>query len=637
MCGITGFANVDADELLIRRLVATLDHRGPDDNGIRQFSDPISQRQVAIGQTRLSIIDLSVAGHQPMQNEDGTIWIIFNGEIYNFQELRINLETHHHFRSHSDTEVILHLYEEVGTDVVRYLNGIFAFTIYDQRKGMLFLARDHVGIKPLYYIHKDGHFVFASEIKAILASGLFTREVNWQAIWDYFSFLYIPHPQTAFRDIYQLPPGSWLQYDIAANQVTSGTFWDPTQSESAYTASSNNISWSQQLRALLEDSVERQMISDVPLGAFLSGGIDSSIIVGLMAQHAQKPIQTFTVLFTGQGVDFYNEQETATAVAQRWQTDHHELLVDISAPDEMLNLVTAFDQPFGNPTLYLSYLISKATRQHVTVAISGAGGDELFAGYPRYKAVNYGRHAGKIPGLAPLARTILKRVPDDFTNPTIGRLKLFFDGLSPDFAQQYMHWAYYFNEEAKAQLLRSTPFCNVQSSLRQIRTYIDDKKYEPAFHNFMNLVQYMDVKTYLVDNILEYTDRTSMATALEVRVPFLDYRIVELSQAMPYHHKLRKGVDKAILRETFRDLIPPENLRTPKKGFCPPIALWMQGPLDRYFEENMTKAYLDREDIFEWDAIQRLRLEHMQGKRDNSLELFGIIMFDVWYRRYICS
>ncbi|MCB0060731.1 MAG: hypothetical protein KDE19_01395, partial [Caldilineaceae bacterium] len=280
-------------------------------------------------------------------------------------------------------------------------------------------------------------------------------------------------------------------------------------------------------------------------------------------------------------------------------------------------------------------LISKATRQHVTVAISGAGGDELFAGYPRYKAINYGRHAGKIPGLPQVARAILQQVPDDFTNPTVGRLKLFFDGLSPDFAQQYMRWAYYFDEKAKQQLLRPAPFAATQSSLRQIRAYVDEKKHTAIFQDFMNLVQYMDTKTYLVDNILEYTDRTSMATALEVRVPFLDYRIVELSQVMPYRHKLRKGVDKAILRETFQDLIPAENLRAPKKGFCPPIALWMQGPLDRYFEEQMTKESLHQEGIFHWEAIQRLRAEHRQGKRDNSMELFGIIMFDVWYRHYI--
>lgn len=635
MCGITGFANLDADEAFSRRLVATLNHRGPDDSGFANFIDPKTQRQVCIGQTRLAIIDLSAAGHQPMANEDGTIWIVFNGEIYNFQELRANLEGRHTFRSHSDTEVILHLYEEVGADVVRHLNGIFALAIYDQRQGTLFLARDHVGIKPLYYTHKDGRLVFASEIKAILAANLFPREVNWQAIWDYFSFLYIPHPQTAFRDIYQIPPGGWLQYDISANQITAGIFWDPAAAATANGAPTSGAGWAQQLRTLLEDAVERQMISDVPLGAFLSGGIDSSIIVGLMAQRARKQIQTFTVLFSGHGVEFYNEQATANAVAQRWQTDHHELLVDISAPDEMLNLVTAFDQPFGNPTLYLSYLISKATRQHVTVAISGAGGDELFAGYPRYKAISYGRYAGKVPGLPQVARTLLRQVPDDFTNPTVGRLKLFFDGLSPDFAQQYMRWAYYFDEKAKQELLRPAPFAATQSSLRQIRAYVDNKKHRAIFQDFMNLVQYMDTKTYLVDNILEYTDRTSMATALEVRVPFLDYRIVELSQVMPYRHKLRKGVDKAILRETFQDLIPPENLRAPKKGFCPPIALWMQGPLDRYFEEKMTKEYLHQEGIFNWEAIQRLRVEHRQGKRDNSMELFGTIMFDVWYRHYI--
>ncbi len=655
MCGICGIAGVDADHLT-KLMVASLHHRGPDDSGIQPFRHPASASPIFLGHTRLSIIDLSPAGHQPMPNEDGTIWIIFNGEIYNFQDLRRDLEPRHRWRSKADTEVILHLYEELGPDVARHLNGMFAFAIYDSRIPALFLARDHLGIKPLYYLHQQGRFAFASEIKALLATGLCDREINWQAVWDYFTYLYVPHPRTIFRDIQQLPPGCWLWFDIEKGTARIESYWDPIEDFSRALGGQRGRAadapsadrWSERLQAILADAVERQMISDVPLGAFLSGGIDSSILVGLMAQHSQKPVKTFTVLFSGRDTDFYNEQDTAEAVVRRWNTEHHEITVDISAPEEMLDLVRCFDQPFGNPTLYLSYLISKATREHVTVALSGAGGDELFAGYPRYRAVRYGRLVRHIPLLPRVASLALRLVPDDFSQPTLRRAKLFFEGLDTDFARQYARWVYYYDEDTKRALLRPEPFGDIQPSSRIIRAYLDRAHNPPTVvasasssnlpalaPDFMNQVQYVDLKTFLLDNILEYTDRTSMAVSLEVRVPFLDYRLVELSQAMPYRYKLRHGTSKAILRETFRHLIPPQNLHTPKKGFCPPLAFWMRDTLDRYFDEHLTLNYVRRQGIFHWEAIQRLRAEHRAGGRDNSMELFGILVFDVWYRRYI--
>jgi asparagine synthase (glutamine-hydrolysing) len=655
VCGICGIGGVD-DDHVVKRMVAAISHRGPDDAGIQCLHPGSGGHPIFLGHARLSIIDLSPAGHQPMANADGTMWIVFNGEIYNFQELRHALEPRYRFTSNTDTEVILHLYEEVGPEVVRHLNGIFAFAIYDGRSSTLLLARDHLGIKPLYFWQQQGRFAFASEIKALLATGLCEREIDWQAVWDYFTYVYVPHPQTIFRDIRQLPPGCWLQYDFATGQCRIESYWDPIvqpigQSAEQRLQESARLSpeeWSAHVKTVLSDAVRRQMISDVPLGAFLSGGIDSSILVGLMAQHSRQRVKTFTVLFTGPGVEFFNEKDTADAVVQRWDTEHHEITVDISTPEEMLELVRCFDQPFGNPTLYLAYLISKATRDHVTVALSGAGGDELFAGYPRYQAVRYGRVATRIPLLPRIARMALSWVPDDFTRPTLRRAKLFFDGLDTDFARQYARWVYYGDEEAKHTLLRHTSLAGRQPSERFIRDYLatagslaNPKSGNGAIHlpagyqDFMNQVQYVDLKTFLVDNILQYTDRTSMAVALEVRVPFLDYRLVELSQTMPYRYKLRKGRSKAILREAFAHLIPAENLRAPKKGFCPPSAFWMRDTLDRYFDEHLTQDYIHDHGIFHWEAIQRLRGEHKAGDRDNSTELFGIIMFDVWYRTYI--
>jgi asparagine synthase (glutamine-hydrolysing) len=651
MCGICGIAGVEAEHPA-KRMVASLLHRGPDDSGLQPLHHPVSHTPIYLGHTRLSIIDLSSAGHQPMANEDGTVWITFNGEIYNFRELRRDLERRHRWRSHTDTEVLLHLYEELGPEMVRRLNGMFAFAIYDSRLPALFLARDHLGIKPLYYVHKHRRFAFASEIKALLAGGLSERQIDWQGVWDYFTYLYVPHPHTIFRDIQQVPPGCWLRFDIGPGTVQIEPYWDPLPAalgawEEGPEAPSR-AEWSGRLRAILADAVQRQMVSDVPLGAFLSGGIDSSILVGLMAQYARQRVKTFTVLFSGRGTEFYNEQDTAAAVARRWHTEHHEITVDVSDPAAMLDLVRCFDQPFGNPTFYLSYLISKATREHVTVALSGVGGDELFAGYPRYQAVRYGRIARHIPLLPRVARMALRAAPDRFTHPTVRRVKLFFEGLDADFARQYARWVYYLDERAKAALLTAEPLAHVEPSSRLVRTYLDRAlspptpplRHQPANGrsrpaDFMNQVQYVDLKTFLVDNILEYTDRTSMAVSLEVRVPFLDHRLVALSQAMPHRYKLRRGTGKAILREAFRDLIPTENLRAPKKGFCPPLALWMRDTLDRYFDQHMRREYVQREGIFRWEAIQRLRTEHKAGRRDNSMELFGIIAFDVWYRRYL--
>jgi asparagine synthase (glutamine-hydrolysing) len=655
VCGICGISGID-DDHVVRRMVAAIIHRGPDDAGMQCFHPVSGHRPVFLGHTRLSILDLSPAGHQPMANADGTVWIVFNGEIYNFRELRRDLEARYRFTSHTDTEVILHLYEEVGSDVVRYLNGMFTFAIYDGHSSTLFLARDQLGIKPLYFWHQQGRFAFASEIKALLATGLCEREIDWQAVWDYFTYLYVPHPQTVFRDIRQLPPGCWLQCDLETGQFRIESYWDPIgqaldrpagyRPQAAEEFSPEE--WSAQVKTVLSDAVHRQMISDVPLGAFLSGGIDSSILVGLMAQHSRQRVKTFTVLFTGRDVDFFNEKDTADAVVQRWDTEHHEIAMDISRPEKMLDLVRCFDQPFGNPTLYLAYLISKATRDHVTVALSGAGGDELFAGYPRYQAVRYGQMATRVPLLPRIARMALSWVPDDFSRPTLRRAKLFFNGLDADFARQYTRWVYYIDETAKHALLGHPSFASRQPSERFIRDYLakagslaspgsgNGATHLPAsYHDFMNQVQYVDLKTFLVDNILEYTDRTSMAVALEVRVPFLDYRLVELSQAMPYRYKLQKGRSKAILRQAFAELIPAKNLRAPKKGFCPPLAIWMRDTLDRYFDEHLTRDYMHDHGIFHWEAIQRLRGEHKVGTRDNSMELFGIIMFDVWYRTYV--
>jgi asparagine synthase (glutamine-hydrolysing) len=637
MCGICGFVGSD-DERALHRMCDKLAHRGPDSQGGTVFS----AEKLGLGHRRLRIIDLSPDADQPMTQEDGSIWIVFNGEIYNFVELRKELlDRGHRFRSQSDTEVILHLYEEGGIDCFRRLNGMFALALYDKPRAKLILARDPLGIKPLYYYRAGTDFVFASEIKAILASDKYSRALNEQAVSDYFTFLYVPCPDTIFRGIYQVPPGHTLELDLKTNGLELRRFWRITEQAWPAEASGKNGSYlemKQGLKDLLTDSVRRQMISDVPLGVFLSGGTDSPIITGLMSQLSRKPVKTYTIVFQGKEAQFFNEQEAALAVARKFATDHHEIPVDISDPTQLMDLVEYFDQPFGNPTFYLTYLICKHSRPEVTVALCGAGGDELFAGYPRYRAVALSRWLRHLP--APVLRTaagLSRLIPHGHRSTRLYRLGQFLGGLDRDVARQFVNWVYFFDEQEKSTLLKGLTQ-NGQTATRRLlpaerafRQYLE----EDTLTDFGNRMLHLDVRTFLVDNILEYTDKMSMATSLEVRVPFLDPRVVEYSLNIPFRYKLRNGQGKAILKDTFAELLPEANQQLPKKGFNAPLAQWMTTHLDSYFDRLMTKEEVTRQGLLNWDHIQLLRSQHRMGKRDNSYELFSILMFDVWYRKYL--
>src|SRR5581483_2601171 len=587
----------------------------------------------ALGHRRLSIIDLSPRGHQPMANEDASIWISFNGEIYNYRELKETLDPgRHRFASESDTEVILHLYEERGTDAFGALNGIFAFALYDARRERLYLVRDHFGIKPLYYAEVNGKLIFASEIKAILASEAYTPEVNWQGVHDFFTYLYIPEPDTIFRGIHQLPPAHWLEYDLKARRIVKlERYWDVAQ-WGAKGGKAGEAQLRAELGSLMADAVAKQMISDVPLGAFLSGGIDSNVIVGLMADRATRPVKTFTILFDGPEMGYYDERQEARRIAEKFGTEHHEMPVDLSRPEEMLDLVEYFDQPFGNATLYITYLLSKYTRQSVTVALSGAGGAELFGGYPRYKAVRAAKYLRFVPHVAARAAyAAVSRVQDSFADRRWHRIRALLDGMDSDPARQYMKWVYYLDEERKAKLLAHRNG-GMLASHRVLQSHLN--RIPPAWDDG-NRYSYLDVETFLADNLLEYSDKMSMACGLELRVPYLDPRVVEMAFRIPFALKLRGGESKAIMRAAFAGLIPEENRHVPKKGFNVPLGAWMRTKLDHYFDERMPRDYVQREGIFNHDYITRLREEHRRGRRDNAYELFAVLMFDTWYRKYI--
>lgn len=630
MCGIAGLVNAPNDDRLsvMTNLQA---HRGPDDEGILYFPE----ERVGLGHRRLSIIDLSSAGHQPMSNDDESVWIIFNGEIYNFNELRAELEARGaRFKSKTDTEVIIRLYEQDGVDAIKRLNGMFAFAILDRRLKKLILARDHFGVKPLYYFHGQGKLAFASELKAILASGIYSPEINWQGLYDYFTYLYVPCPQTIFRDIRQVPPAHVLEHDLKNNETTLRRYWSLPRQTNGNGKSHDYEEAKSKLRELLSDSVRRQMIADVPLGVFLSGGVDSPVLTGLMAQSSSQPVKTFTVVFQGKNVEFYNEQDQARAAANKFATEHHELPVDISQPVEMLNLIDHFDQPFGNPTFYLMYLISKAARTGVTVALCGAGGDEMFAGYPRYRAIGLSKWAHLMPRPARAGmRRLMNVMADDYGSAGLRRARQFIDGLDGDFAQEFVNWTYFLKESEKRSLLAVQGAQN-GGFLRSARI-VDELLKQDGKGEIGNRALAVDLQTFLPDNILEYTDKMSMAVSLEVRVPYLDYRVVEHSLNTPFNYKLRGGKSKLLLKDAFADLLPPENASAPKKGFNFPLAVWMRDYFDKYFDVYMGRDYLREQGIFDWNYIQSLREQHRRGKSDNSYPLFSLIMFDVWYRKYL--
>jgi len=628
MCGICGIVG-SSDRSVIERMTASLAHRGPDGAGVEIFRED----KLSLGHRRLSIIDLSPRGRQPMSNEDGSVWISFNGEIYNYCDLKATLDpSRHRFASDTDTEVILHLYEEHGVEAFKSLNGMFALALYDAGRGRLFLVRDQLGIKPLYYAEANGALVFGSEIKAILASGAYSPEIDWQSAHDFFSFLYTPAPQTIFRGVFQLPPAHWLEYDLPSRRIARiERYWDVAEWGNKKT-NGDEVELGVELRSLTADAVRRQMVSDVPLGAFLSGGIDSNLIVGLMAEASSKPVKTFTVLFNDAELKYYDEREEARRVAGKFSTEHHELPIDLKHPEEMLGLVEHFDQPFGNTTFYLTYLLSRMTRQSVTVALSGAGGDELFGGYPRYRAVRAMRMLRYVPRVAAKAAlAAASQLQDNFADRRLHRIRALLAGLDSDPARQYLKWVYYLDEEKKEKLLNGRAGRRLASH-RVLQSHLDRI---PESWSDGNRFSYLDVETFLPDNLLEYSDKTSMACGLELRVPYLDPRIVELAFNIPFNLKLNRAGSKVILRRAFADLIPPRNLRAPKKGFNVPLGNWMRTKLDRYFDELLPRDYVRREGIFNHDYISHLRDEHRLGRNDNGYELFAILIFDTWYRKYI--
>jgi asparagine synthase (glutamine-hydrolysing) len=611
---------------------ATLTHRGPDGSGIVLLGN------TALAMSRLRIIDLTT-GDQPIPNEDETCWIVYNGEIYNFLDLRRELEaTGHRFRTRSDTEVILHAYEAWGPDCVHHLQGMFAFAVYDGRPqpprchgpssavgGFLFLGRDRLGKKPLYYYHDADCFIFASEIKAILAHPRVPRVVNRSVIPLYVTYGYVPAPYTLFEGIYELPPGHTLT--LRDSQVTVCEYWDVTY-PTDLTCHLTEQEISKRLRELLEEAVRRRLVSDVPLGAFLSGGVDSTAVVACMARLMQQPVKTFAIGFADE--PSFNELPYARLAASTYGTEHYEFVVRPDTMTLLPKLVSHYDQPFADSSALPTYLVSQLAREHVTVALTGDGGDELFAGYERFVAARLAEGYGRIPLLVRAALVALSNNLPESTryNSIVRRMCRFVTYASLPLAQRYRGWVAVFNDSFRRELLAYGPPVDIEGHFAAHFKRVQDV--DP-----LGQLLYVNTKTYLPGDLLVKADRMSMAHSLETRCPFLDQNLIEFAAHVPSHLKIRGLTTKYILKRALRGLVPAEVIARRKHGFGVPIGRWFRTDLKDYVRDVLLDPQALRRGYFNEATLSRLVDEHQSGKRDYSHCLWALLTFEVWHRMFI--
>ena len=627
MCGISGILTADGGELVepLERSLQAQAHRGPDGSGVWH------DRHCALGHRRLAIIDLSEAGRQPMSNEDGSVWITFNGEIYNFQGLRDELESlGHQFHSRTDTEVIVHAYEQWGTDCVRRLRGMFAFAIWDQRHRRLFAARDRVGKKPFFYTVQGSRFLFSSELQGLLAYPDVPREVDLQAMDAYLSLGYVPPPRSGFKDIKKLPAGHWIAVDLTPDGPVTHVdrYWSLDYKPKIAITEEEAC---EALREKLTEAVRLRLISDVPVGAFLSGGIDSSIVVGLMAKLSPGAVKTFSIGFEEAS---FNELEHARRVAERWGTDHQEFVVRPDALAILPTLVRHYGEPYADSSAIPTFYVSQMTRQSVTVALNGDGGDESFAGYDRYLANQLAERIRRIPGCGALTRGLMGLLPDstDFRNP-LRRARRFLSVAAQPTAQRYRRWLGYLNDADKAQLY--TPALHSQLHGNHDPVWPDALFEAVGSLDPAEAAMAVDVQSYLPYDLLVKVDITSMANSLEARSPFLDHEVMEFAARLPIGMKLKGKTLKYLPKRAFSDLLPPENVNRGKMGFGVPVGQWFRGPLRELLhdallsEQSLSRGYFQRE------PLERMVREHVEGRVDRQLVLWNLLMLELWHREMV--
>lgn len=627
MCGIWGIyelhnqAVVDPDEL--RVMGQTLVHRGPDETGL------FMRGPIGLGIHRLRVIDL-VSGQQPIANEDQSLTVVFNGEIYNYQELRSELLAKgHRFRSRSDTEVIVHLFEEEGPACVTRLDGIFAIALWDAKRQRLFLARDHLGVKPLYYADDGTRLLFGSELKPLLAAPRAEAHLDPLAVGDYLSLGYIPGTRTAFRNIRQLPAGHYLLCDGAGVRTTR--YWD-LRFESRIHRSMDACE--EELLSLTTEAVKRQMVSDVPLGAFLSGGVDSSVIVALLAQQMDRPLKTFSIGFREKG---YDESPFARQVSRLFGTEHHEISCTPRDCAAFLPQLPYYaDSLLADPSLVPTFLVSRVARRDVTVVLSGDGGDELFAGYPTYQADVLLRSYRRLPRwLRASLHAVVDALPPSSNKLSLSYVgKKFMAGAGNSPERAHYSWRTMFTEEEKARLLTedflresngADPFETFQRSFDEARRWR-----EP-----LDRFQYVDLKTWLVDDILVKVDRMTMAHSLEARVPFLDRALVEFACSIPAAWRMRGLETKHLFKRMAARVLPPRLVYRKKSGFLPALSAWFHGDWKELLGDTLSDAALRRIGWIRADAVRRLLREHWGRKQDHTYKLWNLLILCWWHEAFV--
>lgn len=624
MCGIAGAVALQGqvDPEWVRGMVDAQRHRGPDGEGM--WADD----RCVLGHRRLAVIDLSDAGCQPMTNEDGTVRVTFNGEIYNFRSLRDELSAlGHRFCTQTDTEVIVHGYEQWGAECLHRLRGMFAFAVWDQRRRCLLLARDRLGKKPLFYAHTDDRFLFASELQALLAGPGVARDVDLEALDAYLSWGYIPAPKTGFRSISKLPPAHYLVLDTAgtaATAVEQRRYWSLAYAPKLRLSEADAA---ERLRELMTEAVRLRMISDVPLGAFLSGGIDSSVVVGLMSQLSAEPVKTFSI---GLEEPSFNELEHARRIAERCGTDHHEFVVRPDTAAVLPQLVRHYGEPYADSSAIPTFYVSQLARRHVTVALNGDGGDESFAGYKRYRANQLAERLARIPGGRAAVATLKGRLPHSIDPRNhlqrVDRL------LTRPMAARYAKWSSYFDEEDKAVLCTDQFRDQVQGQRPADwfeSLFVETRGLDPADAGMA-----VDVQSYLPYDLMVKVDIASMANSLESRSPFLDTEVMEFAARLPVHLKVRRGHTKYLVTRAFADLLPEENVRRRKMGFGVPVGQWFRGPLRELLRDCLLSSQSTARGYFRPVEVGRLVDAHLDG-RDHTPLLWTLLMLELWHREMV--
>jgi len=627
MCGITGkiyFGNDSVFEQDVLIMNEKIKHRGPDDGGVYISSD----KKVGLGHRRLSIIDLSPLGHQPM-NYLNRYWIVFNGEIYNFQEKREMLRKEgYFFKSKTDTEVIMALYDKYGKECLEHFRGMFSFAIYDEKEKTIFCARDRVGKKPFKYYLDNNVFIFASELKAILTQKEYKKEPDYIAIHHYLTLQYCPAPLTGFKDLKKLEPAHYLFIDLKTRKIEKERYWKLDYSQKLDLSEDE---WKKRIMEKLEECVKLRMISDVPLGAFLSGGIDSSAVVGLMSKLSDKPVKTFSIGFKEEK---FNELPYARMIAKKFKTDHHEFIVKPNAIEILPMLVRQYEEPFADSSALPTYYVSKLTRNFVTVALNGDGGDENFAGYPWYSihkfASWYDRFSFFHEKLAlPASKFLYKNIKNDF----LEKVYRFSRTLSSGYERRYLNYICYFTKQMKNQLYTE----DFKKIVWQENTenLIAQRFFESGTKDKVDQALYVDFSTYLPDDLLAKVDIATMIVALEGRSPFLDQEMLELSAQIPSNLKL-KGIDnkKYILKKALEGFIPDEILYRKKMGFRVPIQKWFKEELKEYSKKILLSDKSLKRNLFRKEYVKNILDEHCETRVDYSKHIWALLMLELWFREY---